>query len=106
MILPLKIFSPENFITDIVKETYTKRLAAADVNEITLQGEDILWRRVERFMKENGIEINKGPVAKRLRKKLSDMNDMSELPPETQEKAIKLFQTIRNAFGETETKIS
>ena len=96
---------PENFITDIVKETYTKRLAAADVNEITLQGEDILWRRVERFMKENGIEINKGPVAKRLRKKLSDMNDMSELPRETQEKAIKLFQTIRNVFGETETKI-
>ena len=96
---------PENFITDIVKETYTKQLAAADVNEITLEGEDILWRRVERFMKENGIEINKGPVAKRLRKKLSDMNDISELPPETKEKAIKLFQTIRNAFGETETKI-
>ena len=96
---------PENFITDIVKETYTKQLAAADVNEITLQGEDILWRRIERFMKENGIEINKGPVAKRLRKKLSDMNDISELPPETKEKAIKLFQTIRNAFGETETKI-
>ena len=96
---------PENFITDIVKETYTKQLAAADVNEITIQGEDILWRRIERFMKENGIKVNKGPVAKRLRKKLSDMNDISELPPETQEKAIKLFQTIRNAFGETETKI-
>ena len=97
---------PEKFITDIVKEAYTKQLAAADVDEITLQGEGMLWRRIEHFMEENKIEINKGPVAKRLRNKLSNMNDLSELPEETKEKAIKLFQSIRKAFGEEETESS
>lgn len=90
---------PEKFITDIVKETYAKQLAAADVDEITLQGEGILWQKILRFMNGQDIKINKGPVAKRLRNKLSGMNDLSELPGETKEKAIKLFQSIREAFG-------
>ena len=92
---------PENFITDIVKEVYSGKLAAADIDEITLQGEGILWQKIVRFMKGNGIEgINKGPIAKQLRNKLSDMTDVSELPEGTEEKAVKLFQEIRNAFGE------
>ena len=91
---------PDNFITDIVKEAYSKQLAAADVDKITLQGEDMLWRRIKCFMKGKNIEINKGPIAKRLRDKLSDMKDASELPNGTKEKAIKLFQVIRSAFGE------
>lgn len=94
---------PENFITSIVKEAYNKQLAAEDVNEITLQGEGIIWQRIKRFMEGKGIEkINKGPFAKRLRDKLSSMKDISELPPETKENAIKLFQEIRKAFGEKE----
>ena len=97
---------PENFIMDIVKEAYSKQLAAADVDEIVLPGEDILWRRIERFMKGNSIEINKGPIAKRLRDKLSDMKDINELPDETKENAIKLFQEIRKAFGEESAKSS
>lgn len=40
------------------------------------------------------------PVAKRLRDRLSSMKDSSELPEETKERAIKLFQEIRKAFGE------
>ena len=92
---------PENFITDIVKKVYSKQLAASGVDEITLQGEDILWRKIKRFMEDHGIEgINKGPIAKELRNKLSDMKNVSELPEGTKEKAIKLFQEIRNAFGE------
>lgn len=91
---------PENFIVDIVKETYKKPLAAEDIDEIVLQGKDILWRRIERFMKENNIEINKGPIAKRLRNRLSQMQNTSELPEETKERAIKLFQKIHEAFGE------
>ena len=97
---------PDNFITDIVKEAYSKQLAAADVDKITLQGDDMLWRRIKCFMKERNIEINKGPIAKRLRDKISDMKDASELPNGTKEKAIELFQVIRSAFGEENLKSS
>ena len=93
---------PEDFILDIVKEVYKQQLAAADVDEITLQGEDILWQKINRFMKEKGIKINKGPIAKRLRNNLSEMKEVNELPDGTEEKAIKLFQEIRMAFGEQE----
>lgn len=52
-------------------------------------------------MEDHGIEgINKGPIAKELRNRLSERKDVSELPEGTEEKAIKLFQEIRNAFGE------
>ena len=98
---------PESFITNIVKEAYGKQLAAANIDEITLQGEDMLWQKIERFMKENGIEINKGPVAKRLRDELSNMKtDDGGCPEETKEKAIKLFREIRNAFGEEKSESS
>ena len=91
---------PEEFITAIVQEAYDKELKLADVNEIELVGEGILWKRIKRFMRKNEIEITKGPIATRLRKKLSNMKDASELPPETREMAIKLFQKIRDAFPE------
>ena len=91
---------PDDFITEIVKDAYNKELAIAGVNEITLQGEDMLWKRIERFMEEIGIEITKGPIATQLRKKLSNMKDTSELPEDTRSKAIKLFEKIRSAFHE------
>ena len=91
---------PDDFITDIVKEAYSKQLAAADVDKVTLQGEGVLWQRIKRFMKEKNIEVNKGPLVKQLRNKLSNMKDASELPDETTKKATKLFQAIRGAFGE------
>ena len=97
---------PENFIIDIVKEVHSRQLAAADVDEITLQGEGMIWDRIERFLEKNGINPNKGSIAKQLRKKLNDMNSSSDLPEETKQKAIKLFQTIRDAFGEELSKSS
>lgn len=97
---------PEGFVTDIVKEFYSEKLTKAGIKEIQLIGKDILWRRIERFMKDNSIKINKGPIVKRLCYKLSSMKDVSELPTGTKEKAIKLFQTIRKAFGEEDTESS
>ena len=97
---------PEDFIMDLVKDAYSKELAIADVHEIVLQGNGMLWKRIVRFMREKGIKINKGPIATRLRKKLSNMKDASELPGETRCKAIKLFKAIRSAFGEGETESS
>ena len=94
----------ENFITDIVKDAYNKQLAAAGVDEITLQGGDILWQKICRFMESKDIEINKGPIAKRLRRKLSNIKSISDLPTGTLDKVVKLFQEIRKAFGEEKTK--
>ena len=87
------------FIIDIVEEVYSKQLANAEVDEIVLEDEGMIWKRIEGFMKDKGIQINKGTLAKRLRQKLSNRQDASELPDETKEKAIKLFQKIREAFG-------
>ncbi len=74
---------PEQFIVDIVKDAYGKQLAIAEVDEIEPRGEGILWKRIERFMNEKGIQINKGPIATRLRKKLSSMENVSKLPEGT-----------------------
>ena len=97
---------PENFVTDIVKEVYSKELADAGIEEIKLKGKDILWRRIKRFMEEQNIEIDKLLIAKRLQKKVSTMENISELPEETKEKAIRLFQKIRNTFGKKDTESS
>lgn len=92
---------PAEFYLEDVGETYPK------LNEITLQGDGTLWKQVNGALKKKGIKNpNKGSVAKRLQKRLSSMKNASELPLETQEKAIKLFQTIRAAFGEEKTTSS
>ena len=72
----------------------------AEIDEIVLEDEGMLWNRIEGFMKDKGIKINKGTLAKQLRQKLNGMEDASELSNETKEKAIKLFQKIREAFSE------
>ncbi len=90
----------EDFMKEIIKETYSKELAYAGVDDFTLQGEGVIWKRIESFLKEKDITANKGSIAKQLRNKLSDMQEASELPDETKEKAIKLFKKIREAFGE------
>ena len=95
---------PEDFMKEVVKETYSKELADVDVAEMILQGQDLLWDRLERYLKQKGIENpNKDSVAKRLRDRLGKMKDISELPEETTEKVVKLFQRIRKAFGEEES---
>lgn len=98
---------PEDFMKEVVKETYSKELADVDVEEMILGGEDPLWDRIVRYLKQKGIKKpNKGSVEKRLRDRLSKMKDVSELSPETKEIFIKLFQTIRKAFGEGKSKSS
>ena len=95
---------PEDFMKEVVKETYSKELVNVDVADMTLQGKDQLWDRLKRYLKRIGIEKpNKDSVAKRVRDRLSKMKDVSELPEETTEKVIKLFQRIRKAFGEDES---
>ena len=88
----------EDFFTEAVWEVYGEQLAAKGVTKITPQGNDMLWKRVERFMKDNGIKINKGPIAKRLARRINAMQDSSKLPCETRDYAITLFQRISDAL--------
>ena len=91
----------EDFFIEAVWEVYGEQLEAkgiTQIGQITLQGNDMLWKRVERFMKDNGIKINKGPIAKQLVKKIYSMEDSSELPNETRDYAIALFQKISAAL--------
>ena len=97
---------PDKFITDIVEEFYHEELVRAGVNGIILQGQDMLSKRVERFMKDNKIKFNKGSIAKRLARKINGMKDSSELPHETRERAIKLFQEIRGDLQGKKTRKS
>ena len=91
----------KDFYLDVVKEIYDKELVDADLSEITLQSQDMLWDKVKGFLKKHGIEDpNKGLVAERLRDKLSQMKDASELSNGTKQKAIKLFKAIRKALNE------
>lgn len=97
------LFADEDFYVKLVKETYKNKLAAKGVNKMNLQGKGMLWDKVEGFFKEHGIENpNKGSVAKKLRDKLRQMKNASELPEEIQKKTLKLFQAIRRALGEKE----
>ena len=97
----------ENFMKEIVKETYVRELADAGVDEITLGEDGMIWNRIESFMGKHNIDkINKGSIAKRLRNRLNKMEDIGELPKETQEKVINLFEAIRSAFGEENTGAS
>ena len=91
---------PDDFYIDAVEEFYSKELKDKGISGITLQGKDMLSKRVERFIKNNEIKFNKGSIAKRLARKINGMKNSSELPHETRERAIKLFQKIRSALGE------
>ena len=87
-------------------DAYSKQLALANVNEISLRGEGMIWERIERFMEDKGIEITKESLAIRVHGALSKMTDASDLPNDTRRKAITLFKEIRSAFEEGETESS
>lgn len=89
---------PDDFYLDRVKEVYAKQLAAAEDQTLTLSGSDQLCKRVERALAGKGIPYNKGSVAKRIRRDITQMKDASELPPETKERAIQVFERLMEAL--------
>jgi len=89
---------PDDFYIQRVKEVYEKELRLAGATDIKLVGNDQLCKRVERFFAEHDIQFNKGRVAKVLRSQLSRMNNISELPTETQEMAVSIFEKISSIF--------
>ena len=96
----------EDFFAEVLMDAYSKQLALANVNEISLRGEGMIWERIERFMEDKGIEITKESLAIRVHGALSKMTDASDLPNDTRRKAITLFSEIRSAFEEGEIESS
>lgn len=89
---------PIDFYSKLVETVYSKQLAAAGVSTLSLQGSDMLCKRVERALDNHGIKFNKGSVAKLLRHRLSQMKSFADLPPDTQTHARALIAAINAAF--------
>ena len=90
---------PDDFYVERVKEVYKKQLVAAGASDVKVVGDGQLCKRVERAMTTLGIPFNKGSVAKRIRRDLSRMKDVSELPPTTKTYAAKLVAALTKALA-------
>lgn len=94
---------PDDFYLGFVNQVYEKQLKAFAVKKLKLQGNDQLSKRVERALAEHKIPFNKGSVAKKLRRALSEMKSISDLPEETQERAKLLITSINAVFSKAES---
>lgn len=92
---------PDAYYLALVKQAYTKEIAAAGTEPI-LQGQGQVCKRVENAMLGIGIKFNKGRVAKLLRRTLSQMKDATDLPKETQQMGKKLITAINDALPSLE----
>lgn len=91
---------PDDFYVARVKEVYARELAAAGgAEKLVLVGQDQLSKRVERALEALGIKLNKGSVAKRIRRDLSRMKSVDELPAPTREYATKLVAALTKALA-------
>ena len=89
---------PDEFYKAAVEEVYAKQLASSGVPKLTLIGDDMLCRRVERALAEREIKFNKGSVAKLLRHRLSRMKTLADLPKETQERGRAMIVAVNRVF--------
>jgi predicted ATP-dependent endonuclease of OLD family len=89
---------PDDYYKTLVEEVYQKQLALTGNPTLTLLGNDMLCKRVERALTDVGITFNKGSVAKTLRHRLSRMKTLAELPKETQERGRALIAAINKTF--------
>jgi len=89
---------PDDFYLARVKEVYAKPLAAAGVADVKLAGNGQLCKRVERALAAHSIALNKGSVAKRIRRDLGRMKTAAELPELTRGYAQKLVAAITDTL--------
>lgn len=89
---------PDDFYLERVHRVYHKELTAAGVTRLELTGSDKLRTRVERALSKIGVSLNRGSVAKLIRKDLVAMKSSESLPPRTRENAAKLVEEITNAL--------
>ncbi len=94
------IFPPDYYL-EKVRRSHANKLKAVGKNEsdLLLHGTNgPILPRVQQGCDEQGIQFNKGSVAKLIRKELLSISDIKGLPPETAKYTQKLFSIIRSAF--------
>jgi energy-coupling factor transporter ATP-binding protein EcfA2 len=89
---------PDDFYLKYVKAFYQNQLVGVGKPDITLQPGEQLVKRVERFFEDADLKFNKGSIAKRICADIRKMKNMDNLPPETVDKARKLFTAIADAM--------
>jgi predicted ATP-dependent endonuclease of OLD family len=87
-----------DFYLERVKRVYARELAAASKGDLKLVGVGSTVPGVERTLTESGIKFNKGSVAKIIRKDLSAMMSIADLPDETQKRGTNLINSLRSAL--------
>lgn len=90
---------PDEFYLARVEEVYHKQLATCGDPKLTLVGGGQLCKRVERALQDKGIKLNKGSVAKRLRRDVSRMKDATELPEQARRFASTIFSRVASALA-------
>ncbi|MCJ7632468.1 AAA family ATPase, partial [Candidatus Bathyarchaeota archaeon] len=89
---------PEEQYRDWVLSIYSKQMAAANLAELKLVGNDGVSRKVDRALKSVGIQFNKGSVAKLIKNYLLKIDSFDDLPAQTKEYSLKLIQTISDFY--------
>lgn len=73
-----------------------------DMTELPMDGSDMITKRIEPVMKQKyGYEFDKGRVVAEMLKRFDTWREVKDLPPETADRAERLFKTINVAFGLT-----
>ncbi len=93
---------PEVFLRGVIHEAYLGGTNLA-VDEVDLPSGGSMWSRIKRYRESLGQDKpdNKGPFAKRLRRKLENLDSLDELPEETQNCAKRLFAKLHEEFPES-----
>lgn len=92
---------PDEYYLKKVYEVYGDRLAAAGINNLVLEGSDLICNRMERAFEQHSVgKFNKGSVAKRIKSDLIAMKTADELPAGAKENAAALIKYVRESFSE------
>ncbi len=88
----------ESYYLERFLESHKEKIRERGIAEIKPVGNGLLCNRIGRACEQAGILYNKGSVAKLIQRDLRKMKDISELEPQTIEKATKLIGSLCSAF--------
>ncbi|MFA4974898.1 MAG: AAA family ATPase [bacterium] len=88
---------PDEYYLEVVEEVYKKQLAAGGVGSLKLVGDKPIAKRLETAFIAQGLQFNKGSVARVLRRRIRAMTRVEGLPDECVRRARELISTLGSA---------